>query len=72
MRELTLYDLDAQLAEPLPDRELMSLLIGSLVTQNAVAVANSGLNNTLQASVFGGNIADSGNVNAAAALNLFQ
>ena len=68
MRELTIHDLDAQLAESLPDRDLMAILYS--FNNLAAAAANSGFNHTVQ--VGGLNVADTGNTNiaAAAAFNL--
>ena len=67
MRELTIYDLDAQLAEPLPDRELMSLIAFSNLAQHAAAAANNGLDVIQQSGV--DNVANFGNTTVAAAVN---
>ena len=65
MRELTIHELDSQLAESLPDRELMAFYS---FNPTAIAVANSGLNYTSQSSVFGDNLANAFNSNTAVAV----
>jgi hypothetical protein len=67
MRDLTMYELDAQLAEQLPARELMQTAVSAFNINVAVAINTA---TVTQTSVFGNNYSSIDQVAAAAAGNV--